>query len=98
MRRVEKLGIDMAYAMRELRSRRELYELASEEVKRIEQAILAADASEETGSQPAVPVEQPVAPTERFNAPVFEECPGSECWAYRQGKGHSHLAGRIWHN
>lgn len=98
MRRVEKLGIDMAYAMRELRSRRELYELASEEVKRIEQAILAADASEETGSQPAVSMEAITPPTERFNAPVFEECPGSECWAYRQGKEHSHLAGRIWHN
>lgn len=96
MRRVEKLGADLAYAMREMRSRRELYEVAAAEVRRIESAILAADASEETGSQPVVPVEPAAAATERFEAPVFEECPGWSCPAHRQSKEHAHIGGRIW--
>jgi hypothetical protein len=96
MRRIERLGAELAYAIRERDSRRVLWEHADARVREIERQILegSTDALEaDTTSQPRVPDDRP---TEQFAAPAFETCPGSECWAYRQGQDHAHLGGRIW--
>lgn len=96
MRRVERLGVELAYALRMRNERRSAYEKADQEVRRLEETILAADGREldaDTASHPVVPDDRP---TERFDGPEFEQCPGQTCSAWRQGQDHAHLGGRIW--
>ena len=95
MRRIERLGIELAYAKRVLESRRQSYQYAADEVSRIEKEILAMDGREleaDTGSQPAVDLAAPE--TERFEAPVFDQCDGAGVCPYWNGP-HSHIGGRV---
>jgi hypothetical protein len=97
MRRIERLGAELAYALRVRASRRDLWEAADSEVRRLEEEILGGDAREleaDTNSFPAVPDDRP---TERFHAPAQVACPGMAFCALAANDDHVHLAtGQIW--
>lgn len=77
MRRIEKLGIELAYAMRTRDSRRQLWEHADAEVRRLERELLEVSLTDDTGSQPVIGEER------------LYECPGpSVC--YMAGQVHVH--------
>ncbi len=87
MRRVEKLGIELAYALRERDSRRQLWESADAEVRRIERALLDTSPKVETGSQPAVSPDETV--IIRPGETRLLECPGAP-YCHLAGQMHTH--------
>jgi hypothetical protein len=97
MRRIERLGTDLAYAIRMRAERRDLWEAADNEVRRIEAEILEQNTQEleaDTNGFPVVPDDRP---TERFRAPEQVMCPGQAFCALAGNEDHVHLAtGQVW--
>lgn len=97
MRRIERLGAELAYAIRERDSRRELYDHADARVRKIEREILEASTNAleaDTASQPRVPDERPTEQIQRVG-PLLE-CPGAP-HCYLAGQVHAHDDhGIIW--
>ncbi len=101
MRRIERLGAELAYALRERDSRRALYERSDAQVRELERQILEASSNAleaDTASQPRVPDDRP---TEQFEAlmamlPERAPCPGpSACAWWEVEHVHDHR-GQVW--